>query len=107
MSRTSSPLTPSVRLGLLLFAALPCSPGFLFLLAGAWCDPHWRGHDPSPAGQARSARAWEQTRELYLAGGVVLLVGTVGTGFVVWKIARPGPPFADEAWDASAKSEEV
>ena len=88
-----------MRLGLLLFVALPCLPGLIFLLSGLWCDPHWRARDLSPDGQARYAHRGEQARELYLAGGAVLLAGTVCAGGVVWKIARPGPPFEDEEVD--------
>ena len=85
----------SVRLGLLLFVALPCLPGLVFLLTGIWVDPH--RHHEAPVSDARTG---EQARELYLAGGAVLLVGTVCSGFVVWKIARPTPlpDDEDDAW---------
>ena len=82
--------------------ALPCLPGLIFLLAGWWCDPHWRTQESSPGGQANYAHAWEQARQLYLAGGVVLLVGTMCAGFVVWKIARSNP-LSDEEEDAGEK----
>ena len=90
----------AVKLGLLLFVALPCLPGVIFLLAGVLCDPHWRTRDLSPSGQMRYAQAWERTRELYLAGGFVLLVGTACAGGVVWKIARPGKAEDEEEWEA-------
>ena len=88
--------TNSVRLGLLLFVALPCLPGIIFLFSGLLIDPQWRARDLSAPGQARYEHAWERTRELYLAGGFVLLVGTACAGVVVRKIARPGPPYEDE-----------
>ena len=96
MSEASTPFSNSIRLGLLLFVALPCLPGMIFLVSGLLCDPHWRTRDLSPDGQVRYAHAGEQARELYLAGGVVLLAGTMCAGGVVWKIARPGPPFEEE-----------
>ena len=106
MSQPNPPIPNSVRLGMLLFVALPCLPGVIFLLSGVLCDPHLRARDVSAAGQVRYARAWEQTRELYLAGGFVLLAGTACAGGVVWKIARPGPPYEDEDGKEEAKKEE-
>lgn len=89
-------MTLSIRLGLLLFVALPYFPGLLFLLAGVLNDPHRRLRNAASFSQSEFDRAWAQTRQLYLAGGVVLLVGTLCASFVVWKIARPGPPPEDE-----------
>ena len=106
MSQLNTPVTNSVRWGMLLFVALPCLPGVIFLLSGVWCDPHLRPRDFSPRGQAQYADSWEQTRELYLAGGFVLLAGTACAGGVVWKIARPGPPYEDEESGEEAKAED-
>ena len=103
MSRPS--ISPhSVRLGLLLFVALPCLPGLIFLLTGLWVDPHRHHEDVATAERVSDTRAGEQTRGLYLAGGVVLLVGTACSGLVVWKIARPTPPPADDEDKAGADS---
>ena len=82
------PLPSPARYGLLLFVALPCLPGLLFLLTGIIIDPHRQPRDSSPAGQIEYARQWERTRGLYLAGAVVLMGGTMISAGVVWKIAR-------------------
>lgn len=70
---------------------MPCLPGLVFLLVGFLTDPHRQVRDLSPAGQVRYEEAWARTRGLLLAGGVVLMIGTLGSALVVWKIARSGP----------------
>ncbi len=85
-----------VRLGLVLLVVLPCLPGVTFLLTGFSTDPHRYPRDESPAAQAEYARTWARTRSLYLAGGVTLIVGTLGMGAVLWKIAHPGPSYEEE-----------
>lgn len=89
-------VSAGVRLGLCLLILVPCLPGFTFLLAGFLTDPH-RQAAPSAVVAADDARRWARTRGLYLAGAVVLMVGTLGGAAVVWKIARPGPSYEGEA----------
>lgn len=95
MSQPPTLASRQVQIVLLLFVLMPCLPGMVFLLVGLVTDPHLRARDPSPAGVAQYADAWGRTRGLYLAGGGVLIVGTLGTAVVVWKIARIGR-YADE-----------
>lgn len=85
-----------VRWSLLLLALLPGLPGLTILAAGLITDPHWQARDQSPSGEMRYTEEWERTRGLYLAGGAVLLFGTLGMGAVAWKIARPGVPYDQE-----------
>lgn len=101
MSVSASPLPRAARWGLLLFVVLPSVPGLLFLLTGFVIDPHRRPQDLSPRGQAQYASDWARTRGLYLAGGVTLMVGTLGMGAVAWKIAHPGSYEDDEATETS------
>ena len=95
MSQPPTLASRPVHLVFLLFVLMPCLPGIIFLLVGLVTDPHWRARDRSPAGDARYADVWERTRGLYLAGGSVLIFGTLGTAVVVWKISRIGR-YADE-----------
>ena len=107
MSPRPSPISTPARLGLLLFVALPCLPGIIFLLAGLLSDPHRLARSLPPLDQAQFDHLWERTRELYLAGAIVLMGGTLCAAFVVWKIARPGLPPEDEEPEAHAGDEQI
>ena len=89
-------ITRSVQLGLLLFVVLPCLPGLIFLLSGLLCDPRLGLSGRTSREPSRYTHARDQASQLYLAGGTVLLVGTMCSGFVVWKIARPSPLIEEE-----------
>ena len=102
-----SPISARARLGLLLFVALPCLPGVIFLLAGLLSDPHRLAQSVPLLDQAQFDHVWERTRELYLSGVIVLMVGTLCAAFVVWKIARPGPPPEDAEPEAHAEDEQI
>lgn len=71
---------------------MPCLPGLIFLLAAFLTNPHGQPRELSPAAQVRYAQARARTRGLLLAGGAVLMIGTLGSAAVIWKIVRPGPP---------------
>ncbi len=86
-----------IDLARLLLVVLPGVPGLLFLTVGLMLDLRGRTPGTTPESQAAQARAAVQARELYLAGAVTLLAGTLGMAAVVWKIARTYPEETESA----------
>lgn len=97
MPTASHKLLAPVNLARLLLVVLPTVPGLLFIVVGFVRDPHGPARRLLPLAPSEEVRAAEQSRGLYLAGATTLLVGTLGMGAVVWKIARTRPEEEDAA----------
>lgn len=83
----------------LLLIFLPLVPGLIFFVVGFLVDPLWPAQDPTPEMEIAYAREAARCHQIYQAGAVTLLGGSLGTLAVLWKIIRTRPEESDPSQD--------